>query len=231
MSGVTNERASQHNIPGPSPNCRSTTSTSNFRTYVGRGAYLEPGGHMEEDEPFCDDVASVFDETSAEILRLQKALDMPPRVVREVLLESYWKYCHPWTPVIDRASFDATLSNASPLLIQAVLMAGSRVTSVPITYASSQDFYARAKTLFWIGAEKDPHTTLIAACILQWWTPHGPESFSLDTAYTWVRLSVSIAFQIGLHRDGKAPMQPSLQRRIWWSLVVSIVYVRAWFRC
>lgn len=128
-------------------------------------------------------------------------------------------------PVLDKAKFDGIQSNESPLLLQAVLMAGSRLTSVPITYASSQEFYARAKTLFWLGAERDPVTALMAACILQWWMPHGPEYFSLDTAYSWVRLSITIAFQIGLHQDGKTRVPPSLQRRIWWSLVVRI------FRC
>ncbi|KIW30222.1 uncharacterized protein PV07_05981 [Cladophialophora immunda] len=199
-----------------------TTPASGFRTFVGRGAYLAaPGGHMDEDEPPPNDVPSVFEQTSAEIFRLQKALDVPPRVVRDVLLESYWRHCHPWMPVVNnQAKFRATLDcPSSPLLLQAMLMAGSRMASIPITYASSAELYARAKTLFWLDSEKDPVVCLIAACTLQWWTPHGPESFSLDTAYSWLRLAVSIAFQIGLHQDGKAPVNASLQRRIWWSLV------------
>lgn len=214
--------AAQREVSAANNARASITSTSTFRTFVGRGAYLAPGGQMDDDEPPPNDVPSVFEKTSAEILRLQSALDLPPRVVRDVLLESYWKHCYPWMPIVNKKKFSTTPDCTSPLLLQAMLMAGSQMISIPITYASSAEFYARAKTLFWLGTERDPVTCLIAACTLQWWTPHGPESFSLDTAYSWLRLAVSIAFQVGLHQNGKAPVNRSLQRRIWWSLVVGV---------
>ena len=138
-----------------------------------------------------------------------------------MLLEAYWKYCNPWTPVVDKDELHEKFGELSPLLSQAVLMAGSRLASVPSEYVSSKELYAKAKTLFWLGVEKDPLNSLVASCIMQWWTPHGPENFSIDTAYSWLRASVGIAFQIGMHKDGKAGVGPSFQRKIWWSLVVS----------
>jgi len=103
-----------------------------------------------------------------------------------------------------------------------MLLAGSRVSSVSPGY-SPEDFYKKARVLFWMGAEEDPIVTIAAACLLHWWNPEGPESVSLDTSGFWLRIAVGLAYQVGLHREPVRKADAGLRRRIWWSLVVCLV--------
>jgi putative effector of murein hydrolase len=69
--------------------------------------------------------------------------------------------------------------HTSLLLNQAVFLAASRVSSAPgvAAYASSEQFYQRAKALFWQGHEKNPVTVIAATIMLhvscqRWEDPH-----------------------------------------------------------
>jgi hypothetical protein len=193
-------------------------------SYVGRSEYL--GG----DVPFNEDMAdacpkspdSRLSETDLEILRLQSAFDLPPRSIRTGLIDAFMAFCAPWTPIVDRCWLEEKDGKQpSIFLLQAFFLAGSRVSSAPLVYASCEDFYRRGKALFFCGYEKDTIISIVAVCLLHWWHPNGPEQVSTDTSGFWVRIGVSMAHQIGLHKEPPRGKNRMLRRRLWWSLVVS----------
>lgn len=164
-------------------------------------------------------------EIDLQILHLNKVFDLPPRATLESLIDKYMELCSPWTPIVERCWLEETDgSQPSLLLLQAVLLAGSRVTSNTLVFASSQEFYQKARALFFSGHEKNIMFSIIALCLLQWWNPTGPEQITTDSSGFWVRIAVGMAYQVGLHRE---PAQASKKdrmhrRRLWWSLVVSL---------
>ncbi|OBT85791.1 hypothetical protein VE02_05824 [Pseudogymnoascus sp. 03VT05] len=198
--------------------------TPSGETYVGRSEYL--GGNIPFSECMAIEATPVkntgLSEIDLQILHLQKAFDLPPRATRESLIDKYIELCSPWTPIIERSWLEETDgSQPSILLLQAVLLAGSRVTSNTLVYASSQEFYRRARALFFSGHEKNIMFSIMSLCLLQWWNPTGPEEISTDTSGFWVRIAVGMAYQVGLHREpsGANRKDQMGRRRLWWSLV------------
>ena len=195
-------------------------------TYLGRSAYI--GGDVPIDEEQAKSYRAAHNEGLSEAdiqcLQAQKAFDLPPRSIREVLVETFMTRCYPWTPIVERAWLEERQGKRpSYLLLQAVFLAASRVSSAPLAYASSEDFYRRAKMLFWLGHEKDTVIVIIATCILHWWNPDGPEHVSIDTSSFRVRIGVGLAYQIGLHKEPRRIREASLRRRLWWTLFVSLM--------
>ncbi len=196
-------------------------------SYVGRSAYI--GGEVPIDEEQAKSYRAIHNESLSEAdiqcLQLQKAFDLPPRSVRDVLINTFMTRCYPWTPIIEREWLEEREGKPpSYLLSQAVFLAASRVSSAPLAYASSEDFYRRAKMLFWLGYEKDTITVIIATCIMHWWNPDGPEHVSIDTSSFWVRIGVGLAYQIGLHKEPQRARDASLRRRLWWTLFVRVYH-------
>lgn len=120
--------------------------------------------------------------------------------------------------LIPREDFEPSI-----LLLQAVFVAGSRVSMASQVQNSGHTYYRRAKALYYLGYEKDPLAIVRAICVLQWWNPSGPEHVSMDASSFWLHMGVALAHQIGLHREPN-PKQAdaSLRRRTWWTLFVSI---------
>lgn len=159
-----------------------------------------------------------------QILHLYKAFDVPPRTTRESLVDKYMELCSPWAPIVERSWLDnADGSPQSLLLLQAVFLAGSRVTSNVLQHVSSKDFYQRARVLFFSGHEKNTMFSIMALCLLQWWNRTGPEKISTDTSGFWVRIAVGMAYQAGLHKEPPSSANKRdrmIRRRLWWTLVV-----------
>lgn len=162
----------------------------------------------------------------AHILHLQHAFELPPRSVREGLIDTFMKRCSPWMPIVEKSWLmeRGNSNHTSILLLQAIFLAASRVSSAPAVtaYASSNEFYRRAKALFWSGYEKNTITTITAVCILHWYNPEGPEHVSINTSGFWNRIGVGLAYQIGLHKEPPPGRQAPLRRRLWWTLFVSL---------
>ncbi|KAL4862471.1 fungal-specific transcription factor domain-containing protein [Aspergillus spectabilis] len=160
-------------------------------------------------------------ENDLQILRLQRAFDIPPRAVRESLIDAFMRRCAPWMPIVERNWLQESDGNEpSILLLQSVFLAASRVTSATAVtaYASSHEFYRRAKALFYSGWEKNPLTVIAAVCILHWYNPECPEHVSTNTSGFWRYVGVGLAHQIGLHKEPPNAEGSALRRRIWWSL-------------
>jgi hypothetical protein len=192
-----------------------------------RSAYIAPDDFRAEDGSEINYVVPFPSEVTQQIATLQDAFKLPPRAVRDSLFENFWTYCYAWDPIIDPSHvMGRDPDKLSPLLLQTIFLAGSRMASPsqPRIFASSQDYYTRAKTLFWLDYEKDPMNLLIASSLMHWWNPHGPERVSTNTSSFWCRITVSLAQQMGLHSSAKAVPNESLRRRLWWSIVVSITF-------
>lgn len=201
-----------------------TRSDSNYKasrsvSYLGRLEYLRGEVPVNDDAGLPDKVPRRLSDTDIEILRVQRVMDLPPRAIRESLMDAFWTRCYPWSPVVERSWVEQSPGKISLLLQHAMLLAGSRV-SAPLPNYPSEEFYKKARVLFWMGAEEDPIITLAASCLLHWWNPQGPETISLDTSSFWLRVCTGLAYQIGLHREPNGKVDAGLRRRIWWSLVV-----------
>lgn len=206
----------------PVPHPQNTPkSLGEEETYMGREEYL-PGsvpGDKNETPAHANPASSSADK---EMLRPQNAFQLPPKVVRDGLVDSFMQFCDPWTPIVEQDWLDEEQS-PSPLLLQAVFLAGSRVSSAPLVYASSEEFYRRAKLLFFFGSEGNPLISVVAATLLQWYNPVGPETISTDTSGFWIRTAGAIAFQMGLHKElPPHARNRTLRRRLWWTLVVRV---------
>jgi hypothetical protein len=206
------------------PSC---ASHSKVVSYLGRLEYLRNDVPVNDDAGVPDKVPHRLSDTDLQILRIQRVCDLPPRPVRESLMDAFWTYCYPWTPVIERNWVEnRPPAQTSMLLQQAMLLAGSRV-SAPSPEYPPEEFYKRARVLFWMGAEENPIITLAATCLLHWWNPEGPEQVSLDTSGFWLRICVGLVYQIGLHREPNGKSDAGLRRRIWWSLVARDCLINA----
>lgn len=203
----------------PSNMNESSYKPSKSVSYLGRLEYLR-GEVPVNDDAAPEKVPHRLSESDIEILRVQRVTDLPPRAIRESLYDAFWTRCYPWTPVVERSwIYDRRPGKVSLLLQHAMFLAGSRV-SAPVPNYTSEDFYKKARVLFWMSAEEDPIITIAAACLLHWWNPQGPEQISLDTSSFWLRVCVGLAHQVGLHREPIGKPDSGLRRRIWWSLVV-----------
>jgi hypothetical protein len=201
-----------------------TTSATEY-SYVGRGAYL--GGNIRFTEDLArsstlprNDIA--LSDVSLHLLHVQHAYDLPPRAVRDSLIAAFMERIHPWMPIVEPSWLIGQSDEHGWLLLQhAVFLAASRVSHSPSTYASSEDFYTRARTLFFHGQSKNTLLFIVAALLLQWWHPNGPETVSMDSSGFWSHISIELAYQVGLHIEPKDKSHMSFRRKLWWSLVVS----------
>ncbi|KAJ5542707.1 hypothetical protein N7461_008710, partial [Penicillium sp. DV-2018c] len=193
-------------------------------SYRGRSEYV--GGSVPFDEnmvkpgretTYTNPKESVAD---LQMLRDQGVFELPPLPVQNELIASFNTHCAPWTPVVDPKWLDESAPR-SMLLLQAIFLAGSRVSKAHLDYGSSEVFYRRAKLLFFFGGCDNPLISIVAACLLHWYNPVGPEDVSTDTSGFWIRTAGAMAFQIGLHKEPSPQTRDrGLRRRLWWSLVV-----------
>ncbi|KAL1956464.1 hypothetical protein VTO42DRAFT_7262 [Malbranchea cinnamomea] len=198
------------------------TYSSPSGSYLGRAEYI--GGIVPIDEEDAkryhvghNDAPS---ETYQKYLRELKAFDLPPRSVRQGLVANFMERCQPWMPIVDGIDIEnSDASESSMLLVQAIFVAGSRVSTAPHAKSLGDAFYRRAKALFNSDQEKDPLTVIQAICLLQWWNPSGAEHVSMDASSFWLHMGVALAHQVGLHRDpGQNKLDAGFRRRLWWTL-------------
>ncbi|KAH7327531.1 hypothetical protein BKA65DRAFT_510761 [Rhexocercosporidium sp. MPI-PUGE-AT-0058] len=198
------------------------------RGYLGHSVYL---GHElnDHEESAAQDNTDIphrsLTEDDWKVLHLRRAFDLPPRAVCESLVATFIAKCHPWMPVVEDEILSrlqyGNMNDTPVLLLQAIFMAGSRMqrSASALDHASVQDYYNRAKVLFFANYEHDPMTLIKAVTILQYWNPSGPEHVSIHNSSYWMRIGVGLAFQIGLHRAPvKLPHDNHIRRRIFWSL-------------
>ena len=129
-----------------------------------------------------------LDNVEIEILHQRGAFLLPPRGLCDELVEAFFTWVAPVVPVINRTRFMRRYRDSknppSLLLLQAILLAGSRVCRNPqlmdsngSTTPAAMTFYKRAKALFDANYEDD-RVTIVQATVLMGWYWEGPEGES-----------------------------------------------------
>lgn len=193
-------------------------------TYIGRAHYISHDTPIDETSSRAypsyqsNELAGLGDS----VLDMFKAFELPARSIRQGLIDSFIHFCYPWTPILSHSDVYSTADEPSLLLSQSMFLAASRASSSPgvLAFATPEQFYQRAKALFFMNHEKNPLSVIKATIMLQWYTPDGPEHVSYDAGEFWLKIGVGIAYQVGLHRDPGIGPHAIMRRRIWWSLVV-----------
>ncbi|SPO05062.1 related to CUTINASE TRANSCRIPTION FACTOR 1 BETA [Cephalotrichum gorgonifer] len=172
-----------------------------------------------------------LDNVEIEILHQRGAFLLPPRALCDELINSYFTWVHPIVPVINRTRFMRQYRDPknppSFLLIQAILLAGSRVCNNPqildangSTTPAALTFYKRAKALYDANYEDD-RVTIVQSLLLMGWYWEGPEDVTKNVFY-WSRVATIVAQGSGMHRSvDQSQLSLSdkrLWKRIWWTL-------------
>lgn len=172
-----------------------------------------------------------LDNVEIDILHQRGAFLLPPRALCDELVESYFRWVAPILPVINRSRFMRQYRDSknppSLLLLQAVLLAGSRVCTNPqlmdangSTTPAALTFYKRAKALYDANYEDD-RVTIVQALLLMGWYWEGPEDVTKNVFY-WSRVATIVAQGSGMHRTVEGSQlsraDKRLWKRIWWTL-------------
>ena len=172
-----------------------------------------------------------LDHVEIDILHQRGAFLLPPRSLCDELIEAYFKWVHPIVPVINRTRFMRQYRDSknppSLLLLQAVLLAGSRVCNNPqlmdangSTTPAALTFYKRAKALYDANYEDD-RVTIVQSLLLMGWYWEGPEDVTKNVFY-WSRVATIVAQGSGMHRSVEGSQlsksDKRLWKRIWWTL-------------
>lgn len=172
------------------------------------------------------------DMVELDILKLRGAFLLPDQELTFDLIKLYFEHMHPLMPVINRTEFMAKFTDPfdspSLMLLQAVLLCGSRVSNNPLLFDSkglseltSLTFFRRAKALYEANYESDP-VSIVQTVILigSFW--EGLEDVTRNSYY-WTRVAIGLAQGFGFHRDVSSSSLISaankkIWRRIWWCL-------------
>lgn len=120
-----------------------------------------------------------LDNVEIDILHQRGAFLLPPRALCDELVNSFFTWIAPVVPVINRSRFMRRYQDSknppSLLLLQAMLLAGSRVCNNPklmdangSTTPAAMTFYKRAKALYDANYEDD-RVTIVQSLILMGW--------------------------------------------------------------
>ncbi|KAH8146620.1 uncharacterized protein LAJ45_09303 [Morchella importuna] len=172
-----------------------------------------------------------LDTIEIDILHQRGAFLLPPRALCDELVEAYFKWIAPIVPVINRSRFMRRYRDPknppSLLLLQSVLLAGSRVCQNPqlmdttgSTTPAAMTFYKRAKALYDANYEDD-RVTIVQSLVLMGWYWEGPEDVTKNVFY-WSRVATIVAQGSGMHRSVEhsqlSRADKRLWKRIWWTL-------------
>ncbi|PWY75552.1 fungal-specific transcription factor domain protein [Aspergillus heteromorphus CBS 117.55] len=172
-----------------------------------------------------------LDNLELEILKQRGAFLLPPKPLCDELVEAYFQWVAPVVPIVNRSRFLRQYRDPknppSLLLLQAILLAGSRVCTNPqlmdangSTTPAAMTFYKRAKALYDANYEDD-RVTIVQALVLLGWYWEGPEDVTKNVFY-WTRVAMVVAQGSGMHRSVESSQlskpDKRLWKRIWWTL-------------
>ncbi|KAJ6017953.1 hypothetical protein N7451_001332 [Penicillium sp. IBT 35674x] len=172
-----------------------------------------------------------LDNLEIDILHQRGAFLLPPKQLCDELVDAYFKWVAPVVPIINKSRFMRHYRDPknppSLLLLQAILLAGSRVCTNPqlmdangSTTPAAMTFYKRAKALYDANYEDD-RVTIVQALVLLGWYWEGPEDVTKNVFY-WTRVAMVVAQGSGMHRSVETSQlskpDKRLWKRIWWTL-------------
>lgn len=155
-----------------------------------------------------------LDHLEMDILHQRGAFLLPPRGLCDELVEAFFTWVAPVIPIVNRSRFMRRYRDPdnppSLLLLQAMLLAGTRVCTNPqlldangSTTPAAMTFYKRAKALYDANYEDD-RVTIVQALVLMSWYWEGPEDVTKNVFY-YSRLATTVAQGSGMHRRYHRP--------------------------
>lgn len=174
------------------------------------------------------------DQLHAEQIELEARLggessfsDPRQRELLQSFAETYWEYCYPFCPVLDRATLDAELER-STLLTNALALAASHIQPPLVPHDGPANYYNKAKAIFYNEGEADSMTALKALTLFYWWAPRAPSTAHRTSSWWWTSVIIRIAQQMNIHREvpqahpARNVLDLSLRRRLWWTVFVGV---------
>lgn len=162
------ERSSQTYLASDSSN--NPPNASQNTPYTTTMGYLGNSGILSLFEPDSRIIAS--NEQGQNTYSSSTDTDLPPTELQQSFAETYFEYCWPWCPILDKkALWDKLDLSPSPLLINALALLGTQVRTPIMQHAKAIDYYNRAKMLFYTDYEDDPLVCLQAIMMFYWWAP------------------------------------------------------------
>lgn len=173
------------------------------------------------------------------ICNVKHILAFPPSGTCDALMDAVVRHFLPAYPVVDRMELQKMYLDfrngtiVSPMLMHSIFFAACQYTEESILQeagfenrsVAQEYFHSRAALLYSLNCEKDQLTLVQSLIFLSpWWTEYSEEK---DIRY-WTTCACNVAFSMGLHKaipssSRASPRQRCLWRRIFWTLVVSIV--------
>ncbi|KAF2100383.1 hypothetical protein NA57DRAFT_73994 [Rhizodiscina lignyota] len=170
-----------------------------------------------------------------DFLRRKGAFAMPEPALRAEILRCYIFSVHPFTPILDLPVFVQAAVNGqedsriSLLLFQAVMFAGIasldrhfvQLLGFDRTKPAREVFFDRVRLLYEFDVEQDQTAVLQSLLLMSWW--YGRWNKRRHT-WHWTGLALSVALNMGLHREPMARCGSDktrhFRRRLWWSLYI-----------
>ncbi|KAH8695730.1 fungal-specific transcription factor domain-containing protein [Phaeosphaeriaceae sp. PMI808] len=142
--------------------------------------------------------------------------------LEQVFTDTYFEYCYPWCPVLDRGTLPIDISR-SPLLANALALASSHIQPPLLPHDGPEVYYKRAKNIFYEDEEPDDIMALRALCLFYWWAPQAPSRVHRHSSWWWTSVIIRHAQQMNIHREplfddtNRERIDLGLRRRIWWT--------------
>ncbi|KAH7406401.1 major facilitator superfamily domain-containing protein [Phaeosphaeria sp. MPI-PUGE-AT-0046c] len=142
--------------------------------------------------------------------------------LEQIFTDTYFEYCYPWCPVLDRVSIASDIAR-SPLLANALALASSHIRPPLLPHSGPNAYYKRARTIFYDDQEADEMMALKALCLFYWWAPQSPSRVHRHSSWWWTSVIIRHAQQMNIHREpslddpSRQRLQLGLRRRIWWT--------------
>ncbi|SCV05199.1 LANO_0H02234g1_1 [Lachancea nothofagi CBS 11611] len=167
-----------------------------------------------------------------EMLRISGAFLLPSKVICDELVDLYFQWIHPLTPVLDRTAFtkEYEANTCSIFLLQAILCVAVKVSRNPLlmdkdgsTDLASNIFYQRAKSLYDGRYEENEIALLQGMILLSKQAFH--EKNLIHTPLYFIKNAIIVANTHGLHRSADfhptlTPNEKKARKLIWWILYV-----------
>ncbi|RBR26110.1 uncharacterized protein FIESC28_01138 [Fusarium coffeatum] len=137
--------------------------------------------------------------------------------------ETYFEYCYPWCPVLDRQTLTSELER-SPMLANALALAASHIQPPLIPHEGPAAYYQKARMMFYEDEEPDILIALKAISMFYWWAPRSPATAHRHASWWWTSVIIRHAQQMNIHREPKEDtvasneIHLSLRRRLWWTV-------------
>ncbi|CAI6081909.1 unnamed protein product [Clonostachys chloroleuca] len=149
------------------------------------------------------------------------ASDPRQQELQQSFSETYFEYCYPWCPVLDRQTLESELER-SPMLANALALAASHIQPPLIPHEGPASYYKKARMMFYEDEEPDILVALKAISLFYWWAPRSPATAHRHSSWWWTSVIIRHAQQMNIHREphGEAAskLHISLRRRLWWTV-------------